>query len=211
MTSTAMAAIKNEVEPARLVQALHAFSVSLRRQVASTQGKFDEVFKVGSEARFVNGGVMKELIQKLWQAREWHDFQSVTFGDGRLVFLRIAETEVLDGNHRVLEPWFVCQVLDVHRLDVLATTYLKVLCEAEDSLAGLRAYGGESAVDGSDGFVALARSSGEIIWLVYLNTTNPFVELRFSEGAVLATSSLGATWKFPTTDPQRGFVTSTSA
>lgn len=76
-----------------------------------------------------------------------------------------------------------------------------VLCEATDSARGMRAVAGDGP-NGADGFVALLKSEeSHIEWIAFFQSSNPFVEVEFSEGCVRAKSNLNIWWRFPVDAP----------
>jgi hypothetical protein len=80
-------------------------------------------------------------------------------------------------------------------------THLMQLCEQSYADLNLRIIGGEGSY-GSEGFIALTEiSTGILVWLVYLDCSNPFEKVSLSNGIVTATSNLGHAWHFPLAEP----------
>jgi len=73
------------------------------------------------------------------------------------------------------------------------------LCEVTKS--GYTAIGGEGSM-GSDGFVALLRSSDQAPkWIAFFDFSNPFEAIEIQGDQILATSSLGEQWAIPINQP----------
>ena len=59
------------------------------------------------------------------------------------------------------------------------------------------------ATHGSDGFVAVTRASGALVWLAFFAWSNPFVYVGLEHGEVIAVSNHQTRWRFPVDAPER--------
>jgi hypothetical protein len=83
----------------------------------------------------------------------------------------------------------------------LQWTYLNKLCEWESKDKGVRLLGGEGGF-GEDGFVALLRPNGDLVWLFFCDCSNPFTDVALTDNVVLAKSTTGLLWQFPVVQPE---------
>lgn len=89
----------------------------------------------------------------------------------------------------------------------LQWTAVGALTHAVSADGSFSAVGGEGGM-GSDGFVAVAmRADNRLLWIAFFDDSNPFGEIAFDGGDVVARSTLGREFRFPVASPQ-GLVVS---
>jgi hypothetical protein len=145
----------------------------------------------------------ERLAQDNWRNRASFIVNGLTYGTGRI---RLLELERIgDGEDRRttvrLGGETTAEALTLRDPD--AVTDLTVLCEAQAPTADLYLWGGEAG-QGGDGFVALARKSDDyLLWLLFLDDSNPFVEVTFRDEEAWAVSTMDELWKIPLDQPER--------
>ena len=139
-----------------------------------------------------------------WAAERCPVIDGIVFGDGRVK--QVLATWVKQENGRlgmVIEPGGWTTLDDLHGRRPLDWTGIIDLCTAEDPARGIRILGGEGG-QGSEGFLAALHSdSGEIAWIAFFTTSNPFEVVQIHGDFVLAKTNLGAWWRFPLEAPER--------
>lgn len=89
----------------------------------------------------------------------------------------------------------------------LEWTTVGTLAQAVSPDGSYSAIGGEGGM-GGDGFVAVSAAADKrLLWVAFFEDSNPFEEVRFDGGDVVARSNLGREYRFPVTAPERLVLT----
>jgi hypothetical protein len=139
-----------------------------------------------------------------WAAERCPVIDGIVFGDGRVKQVLATWKKQEDGRLGiVIEPGGWTTLEDLREKGPLDWTGVIDLCTAEDPARGIRILGGEGG-QGSEGFVtALRRDSGEVVWIAFFTTSNPFEVVQIHGDFVLAKTNLGTWWRFPLDAPER--------
>ena len=137
-----------------------------------------------------------------WSAERCPVIDGVVFGDGRVKQLLATWKKQDDGRLGiVIEPGEWTTLGDLREKESFDWTEIIDLCRADDPVRGLQILGGEGG-QGADGFVAaLRKDSGEIAWIAFFTTSNPFEVVQVHGDFVLAKTNLGMWWRFPLDAP----------
>lgn len=151
-----------------------------------------------------NGPTADMDLADQWAAERCPVIDGIVFGDGRVKQVLATWKEQEIGRHRiVIEPGGWTTLEDLREKGSLDWTRVIDLCTAEDPARGIRILGGEGG-QGSDGFVTALRSdSGEIVWIAFFTTSNPFEVVQIHGDFVLAKTNLGTWWRFPLDAPEQ--------
>lgn len=139
-----------------------------------------------------------------WAAERCPLIDGIVFGDGRVKQVPATWKKQEDGRlEMAIDPGVWTTLEDLRREGSLDWTEIIELCTAEDPARGIRILGGEGG-QGSDGYVAALRSdSGEIVWIAFFTTSNPFEVVQIHGDFVLAKTNLEMWWRFPLNAPDR--------
>jgi hypothetical protein len=136
-----------------------------------------------------------QSIQDLFRAERWPIVSGVYFDSGEVGLLEcVHEFWVRSVGRSRLES--------VMEQNPDWMTSLNVTFTAQDVRAGLQVECGEGS-EGAEGFVALSRRDGHLVWLAYLENSNPFMTAAIEGGRINATSNLGHRWSFPIDRPEQ--------
>jgi hypothetical protein len=134
-----------------------------------------------------------QSIQDLFRAERWPIVSGVYFDSGEVVLIEYArDLWICPGARSTLES-----IVEMGR----GMNWLNGLFTAEDPRSDLRVECGEGS-HGPEGFVALSRRDGHLMWLAYFEHSNPFVTAAIEGGRINATSNLGHRWSFPIDRPE---------
>ncbi|SIN81915.1 hypothetical protein SAMN05444166_1079 [Singulisphaera sp. GP187] len=138
-----------------------------------------------------------------WVAENCPIIDGIVFGDGRIKQLfAVRNKQVNEGPGMKIQPGGWMTLADLQKKGQLDWTGILDLCVAEDLARGIRILGGEGGY-GADGFVANIRSdSGEIVWIAFFTSSNPFEEVQIHSDHVLARTNLDMWWRFPLDAPE---------
>jgi hypothetical protein len=137
-----------------------------------------------------------------WASEKCPVLDGVIFGDGRVRLLR-AEWQNGPNDRLILvvEPQGWTTLTELDSSNGLEWTEVCPMCSAVDVANNIRVLGGEGGL-GSEGFVAVLRSdNGEIKWIAFCASSNPFEAVRVGDDHILAKSTLGTWWRFPLASP----------
>jgi hypothetical protein len=151
-----------------------------------------------------NGPAVDAELAAQWAAERCPVIDGIVFGDGRVKQV-LATWRKQEGSRleMVIEPGAWTTLEDLYGKGSLDWTGIIDRCTVEDPARGIRILGGEGG-QGSDGFVAALRSdSGEIVWIAFFTTSNPFEVVQIHGDSVLAMTNLGTWWRFPLDAPER--------
>lgn len=132
---------------------------------------------------------MNSLIRRLWQADNLPVRDGLYRADGAAYHVQV-DTSV-EGNLKVLAP-FSLEAFTSHYPDmitVIDTTLEKALPDGSGYLCC-----GEGSY-GSEGFFGRIDQCRDLVWVVYLENSNPFISARIDGSSVAFTSSAGVTIK----------------
>lgn len=153
----------------------------------------------------------KELVQALWAKRCCLAVsEMIMFADGRIALLKVNYssnpitfkvkawqliTDFLDHDWKPDDDYIDCPVQ---------------LCSCRVPAEGLLISAGECTGYGSEGYVALIdEESDRLRWLLFLWNSNPFKELIYDKGMVLARSTsgypIGDLYRLPLDHPEQGW------
>lgn len=139
-------------------------------------------------------GEEKEKIQKDWQEEAYPRSNSITSNNGLYCLFELSAGEH-SAKNKIWRP-----ASDFSLEKHVFCEGLATLCTTVDSKGNV-IHGGECFASGDDGFIALTRTNtNELIWLIVLSTTNPFVKMEWQNNFIYATSSSGTKVTIP---PQR--------
>ncbi len=148
---------------------------------------------------------MHTRIQKAWTEGKSPIINGIVYGDDTAVLLDIAAGAV--GSSYSIHVASKTTLADLERGQKLEWTYIAQLCEAKVFEEGLTIVGGEGGM-GADGFIAVIRTaSNQLVWLAFLDCSNPFEKVSLSDGIINAVTNLGHTWSFPLARPEAVTVT----
>jgi hypothetical protein len=76
-----------------------------------------------------------------------------------------------------------------------------------DTKLGVTFLAGETLGHGGDGFVAaITTSDHQLRWLVFMDQSNPFCDLKIEGDDIVATTTLDCNWRFPIKNPVEFWV-----
>jgi hypothetical protein len=152
-----------------------------------------------------NGPAPEINLAAQWKAERCPLINGIVFGDGRVKLVSADWRKQENGRlGLVLEPSGWTTLAELHRRGELRwTETMGSLCEAVDPTRNIQVQVGEGAL-GSQGFVACLRNdSGEIMWIAFFDSSNPFEVVQVHDDRVLAKTNLGTWWQFPLDSPDR--------
>lgn len=143
------------------------------------------------------------LIQQLWQQRRSPIVSGVLFGTGEIAVLTFER--MVRGVNVVLRVELSgrADVAGVLRADPDMSTELTELCQVRAEERNLEAVAGEGSA-GGDGFLALTRlSDGHLNWMLFVENSNPFVEVGIRGSEIIAVTTLDDLWTVPLVSPEQ--------
>lgn len=142
------------------------------------------------------------MSERMWAEKKWPIRNGIYFADDRVVLLDVLMPWETESKKMSVKVDSSLTVQEIKECVENTKTNLASLCEATDSQLKFHIYAGEGA-HGSEGFVAVThRASGNLVWLLYCDCSNPFVELKVESNKILAKSSLDQLWSFPLETPE---------
>ena len=82
-------------------------------------------------------------------------------------------------------------------------TYFTELCQVDSPVFGVRVLAGEGGLGADGAICVLDRSSGQIKWLLFMDSSNPFESVEIDGINVVARSTLDQVWKISIEDPSQ--------
>ncbi|UOD30906.1 hypothetical protein INH39_03995 [Massilia violaceinigra] len=143
------------------------------------------------------------LVRRLWDNEECPYFDLIMRADGRIYPLQPNGQKIADPYCTNSVAWMrISQLPGIDDSDNLnegfASLYRKDLPDLDLVLSC-----GECCSSGENGFVSLARlSTGALIWLVFLTSSNPFESAEIDQDEVIATSTDGLKFIFRLENPE---------
>ena len=141
-------------------------------------------------------------IQQMLESERWPIRNGLYFPDGRVILLS------------VLMPWEVANesvsvtitnTVTIDEIEEIKSDYMTdCIWKNEQRYEGMNlcVSPGEGSW-GSEGLVAVTQmSTGQLVWLLYLDCSNPFETALLANGVVTAVSNLGHTWRLPLAHPE---------
>lgn len=140
-------------------------------------------------------------IQSGWRKGKCPIISGIFFPDDRMIRLDVIE-DVSGGPPAVhartletLEQATLGQGIQWSGIGVVSETY--------DADLNAWAVAGEGGF-GGDGFAALLNGANrDLVWMAFLDCSNPFEKVRIEGQAVCAVSNLGMEWRFPFANPEK--------
>jgi hypothetical protein len=152
---------------------------------------------------------IEQLIQRRWEEEQGFIVDGVTHDDGGVELFEYEFSPTTNGPIGV-------RITKRERLERLVSerpnmwTYLTELAQASSPDKRLTALCGEGGM-GSDGFVALCRSSDHhLLWLLFSQCSNPFQKITIDRGQIAAVSTHGMLWRIDVNEPSRISITPAS-
>ncbi|MFF0633718.1 HD domain-containing protein [Nocardia sp. NPDC004151] len=147
---------------------------------------------------------VRQVLER-WRGREAPDGDSIVFGDGTLVTMSLVRRRFQQPGGGVSKPdeWFWQEHFRASAWS--AVEWIDVDATFDSAVhGGSRAMVGESASNGSIGWVALTDDDEEntLRWVAVSGTSNPFHRVTLDADFVVATTTLELTWTFPRNAPQ---------
>jgi len=150
-----------------------------------------------------------EIIQEKWRDEECPLIDGITFGSGEIVAFECRTLAGKGGIDVQVRPLIRGPIESALELcPDLWWASLVTLGEVQIADMGLVLSCGEGS-RGGDGFVAVShRESGDLEWVAFFQSSNPFASVALEEGeggrkSVRAVSTHGHVWKFPIDRPER--------
>jgi hypothetical protein len=140
-------------------------------------------------------------VQEMWECRRWPIRNGIYYADDTVQFLEVSMPWETEFKTISIQPTRRVR-LDEFDLQTNLTTVIGADCESSDADLNLRLFGGGGA-HGSEGFVSVADSnSGLLLWLLYLDCSNPFEKVSLFNGSVRAVTNLFHVWTLPLYSPE---------
>lgn len=150
-----------------------------------------------NRASFVRRG------QAVGPREAWNEGQvpiadAVTFGDGRMILLEVLHAEA---GRITIRP--IAETTFESFISYNPGWLAEVTCITQTELPSRGLLQSGEGAQGSDGFIALCDSSGELIYCLFCMSSNPFTKLSLSKdhSKVQATTSNGVEWSFDVDTP----------
>lgn len=141
-------------------------------------------------------------ISAAWEAETCPIVNAIFFADGRVVQLEVEDASSPSRSAHI-SPSASTSFETLSADDAVQWTYLTSLGECENTTRGLAVVFGEGGF-GGDGFVALLdQATKQLMWLVFLDCSNPFQHAAFDDDAIVATTNTGVLWRFPIQYPEK--------
>jgi len=138
-------------------------------------------------------------LQEIWDREQCPIVNGVMFADGTVKLVKLDATSkqtrsVVRGSETSLES--------LQGSGTILNSFYTEMGEAVDESRSVKAVCGGAGM-GADGFVALLQHpSNQLEWVAFFDFANPFVDVRISEGRVIARNNLGEIWSFQIDAPQ---------
>jgi len=134
-------------------------------------------------------------LQECWENKIIHG-GDITYSDGRCLFLK---ENWCRKSYTVDEVLTFKETLKRYGEE---GTAIEVLGSVIDLENGNVAYCGEGSM-GNEGFVAYADKKGKLIWLVFLDFSNPFWSIKIEGANIKATTELECEFTIPLESPEK--------
>jgi hypothetical protein len=139
----------------------------------------------------------KEKVQDYWQEEIYPRQNSIMSNNGFYCLFEISEEEQSLKN----KTWL--PALDFSSDGNKPCEGLATIYTTEDSKGNIIQCG-ECLASGEDGFISLTKkSTGELVWLIALSTTNPFDRIELHDEFIHAISSSGIKITIPPERPDK--------
>lgn len=141
--------------------------------------------------------------EQMWKARHWPCRNGIYLANDTVRLLDVSMPwDTKDGGLIVK----VAEMVPLVRLEEVKNNRTTRIGWNDDQMYSdptLCVIAGEGS-HGSEGFVAVTQKATEnLVWLLYLNCSNPFERVTIRNGIVTAFSTLGHVWQIPVMEPEQ--------
>ena len=134
-------------------------------------------------------------LQDYWDKQEAHG-GDITFADGKTLDLK---EQWCRKSYSILTKSTLAKAIEEYGNE---GTAIQVLGSSKNPKNGYIAYRGEGSM-GNEGFVAYADNHGKLIWLLFLDFSNPFWNIEIEGDNILATTELKCVFTIPIDSPEK--------
>ncbi len=140
--------------------------------------------------------MIQKRIQQLWKQEECPLLDGILYADGTLITLEISDYPERNGYPLELIVKSIRSIEDYEH-----NVNLTPICKEYFSNGGIIC-GGSSY--GSEGFVAIQKVDGSLLWIALFDNSNPFVELKLlSKYFIQVKNNLDEYWLFCIQEPSK--------
>ena len=141
----------------------------------------------------------------IWEKRQCPVRDGVSFSTGKFIGIQLDWKEITEDRTQTIEA-VRCQneqlLVGDSDSDMLWSD-ISGMYEIRDYVHNLIVEVGESAINGSHGYVVLADlRENDFRWIAYFQNSNPFDYCELKEESIIARSTLGVCLRFPVDRPQ---------
>ena len=147
-----------------------------------------------------------KIIVSAWEDETCPLMNAIFFSDDRLRLITPISRPASQGIASAVDVGEILNILDVTQSQRLRVTSLVRLHVASSQKTELKCECGEGGF-GGDGYIAVMRQGGDLMWLLFTDFSNPFIYVEFDGAYVRAKNSYGLTWVIEICDPKHVEIT----
>jgi hypothetical protein len=125
--------------------------------------------------------------------------QSIIFPNGDLLrFERSVDVNEKPENINFSDKSTIDDFFEQNSEDYISHCYTTISTENNDYIA----YAGEGSWGGDGIIYVVKKSDNQLVWFLFSDKSNPFIEIKIKENTVIAVSTLNECWTIPINSPE---------